>query len=273
MLGGAQQLVRHILRNPIEDPNVVTELGPESTASYALGREESQLRGTPLGGTHSYFLFDRDYLDRKVGEMADTEFHFSHIPFSPALGDILEDKGVRSIIIMRQPRDWIVSAAKDRMHRINGPGPDAKILRLFDRETDVSELIRLYALGSLHFSDIKQPIINATDRYASYADWAVLPEALLIRFEDLVPESGGGSEDRSKRTISRIMQHVGRPLPDDEIQPIYDHAYKPHAPSRGRRGSIGGGEEYSHVLDASDVGEVLASCQSIYEKAKFFSPD
>ncbi len=48
---------------------------------------------------------------------------------------------------------------------------------------------------------------------------------MLVRFEDLIGEQGGGSRDRQVRTVRKIAHHLGTPLDFRETKRVADRAF------------------------------------------------
>lgn len=124
-----------------------------------------------------------------------------HAAFSEQLLDALEAHGARPIQIVRDPRDVVVSFA----HWIDSRPdyyayPYYKGLSLEER---MMRLIRGGAGGSMYLDSL------ATVLDRSYG-WLTSPgRVLVVRFEDLVGQEGGGSAMAQTQAIDSILEWVG----------------------------------------------------------------
>eukprot|EP01008_Symbiontida_sp_HLA12_P000712 NODE_1720_length_558_cov_1.549425_g1706_i0.p1 GENE.NODE_1720_length_558_cov_1.549425_g1706_i0~~NODE_1720_length_558_cov_1.549425_g1706_i0.p1 ORF type:complete len:176 (+),score=52.93 NODE_1720_length_558_cov_1.549425_g1706_i0:3-530(+) len=63
--------------------------------------------------------------------------------------------------------------------------------------------------------------------YRSMLPWREEPECLLIRFEDLIGEKGGGSRSGQRNAVRRIAAHLG--ISQDAAEAAFGKIYDPNA--------------------------------------------
>ena len=89
-----------------------------------------------------------------------------------------------------------------------------------------------------------------------------MPGVLVVRFEDLVGEAGGGSRDVQDATVEAVARHVGRPLDPARVRAVADRVWSDKS-STFRLGRVGGWREHltaDHVLLFKQVaGEQLVA--------------
>jgi sulfotransferase 6B1 len=149
----------------------------------------------------------------------------AHLPFRPEWGEVLAAAGVRTLVMVRDPRDVAISEA----HFIAGQ-PDHWMHEAFRAAPDTRSRIWLAINGVGELPSLSQ-------RFPPHMAWRDAG-ALMVRFEDLVGPEGGGSLDVQLGTLRRIYEHVGLPLDDQLLLRIRDGLFSDRSPTF-RRGAIG----------------------------------
>lgn len=152
----------------------------------------------------------------------------SHLSFRPEFPAALEKHGVRTVFLMRDPRDTVVSQAhfvtRETKHRQH----DAFV----DQASDRDRLI-LSIQG-----DPTRGVLGIAERLDRYAGW-LTSGAFAVRFEDLVGPGGGGDAATQEAAVRGIYRHLG--LPDDPalVRSVCARLFSSASPTF-RKGSIGG---------------------------------
>lgn len=185
------------------------------------------------------------------GAMLDTlrpgQIAVGHLAFRPERVRAIEERNVRCIFLVRDPRDMVVSRAfyviKDPKHRLR---------EHFRREPDPAKRVRSAIAGDGSWRSI--------DRILREFEGWLDAGALVVRFEDLVGPAGGGDARRQEETLRRIFAHVGVPTSDAELARIQRLAFSERSPTF-RRGSIGDWRRYfddaTKELFSESVGDLL----------------
>lgn len=189
-----------------------------------------------------------------------------HIPWSAGLGELLAETHYHHIFIIRDPRAVFVS----RLRYILDPGAardlyDDRKHFLENDVTDLSPADRVEFL--LQGGDAQQAgvaIRSYGDAYRSALAWTQDPRCLVVRFEDLVGEQGGGSTEAQRQTTERIAAHLGLPL-DGELAAKLDRIYDPTARTF-KSGKIDG---WKTVLEGESLERLLAYCAPLCEEAGY----
>ena len=102
--------------------------------------------------------------------------------------------------------------------------------------------IRGVPLGSPFGSNVSQPDIG-TD-FLRWKGWIDNSEAFAVKFEDLVGERGGGSEDKRLYLVEQILDYLSISMPSDQIKEKFaSYVLNPeesHTFKKGGKGNIGG---------------------------------
>jgi hypothetical protein len=94
--------------------------------------------------------------------------------------------------------------------------------------------------------------------------WQNEPNCLFVRFEDLIGEKGGGSDERQTDTIKRIASYLGIPCDrniDGKIKAIYDPSARTF-----RSGKIDG---WKTSLDGESIELLNKYCQPLCQEAGY----
>lgn len=149
----------------------------------------------------------------------------AHLPFDPAYPELLSRQGVRTLFVIRDPRDIAVSLA----YYVAGQH-DHPLHSLYAERPDLRSRIELAVLGD---GDARPPAPSLESILSGFAGW-LFSGALVVRFEDLIGPRGGGNGDAQAGTIDSIyahlrLQHGGG---------LAGHVFSPASPTF-RKGLIG----------------------------------
>lgn len=127
-------------------------------------------------------------------------FATTHAPHSGELRDLIELLGLKTILVLRDPRAVVVS------HAFYIAGLESNIwhehYRALGEPERVAASIRGLDVGGV------PPLLDITSRFASALPWMDESFNYTTRFEKLVGPSGGGSEAEQLEELSRIAGHL-----------------------------------------------------------------
>ncbi len=165
-------------------------------------------------------------LDGLAGRLRPGQVVASHLRFRPEHPDVLERRGVKGIFLIRDPHDVVVSQAHYVASRT-----DHRAHELF-ADLDLKERIRTAIIG-----DPSHRLASIGERLDYFAGW--LEGLLVVRFEDLVGEAGGGGAEVQRVAVEAIYRHLGMPVDERLLRSICVNLYSADSPTF-RRGAIGG---------------------------------
>lgn len=196
----------------------------------------------------------------KLGSAPDGSIVRCHLMHSQEVCDILSEHRCRSLFIYRDLRDVAVSHARwiNKEKRIF-------LHDVYQKQADFNQQlansIKGLPLGSPFGSNLSQP--NIGEDFMRWRGWLDHPSTLAVRFEDLVGERGGGSEDKRLHTIKQIVDHLNIHLSADQIRlnfasymmnPEESHTFK-----KGGKGFIGGWKQFFTEQHKEDFKRVAGS--------------
>lgn len=126
-----------------------------------------------------------------------------HLPHSEATAGLLRARGLRTLLILRDPRDVVAShaeyVARETTHF------------LFETYQQLTpEERRMRSIWGLPPVAPGQPgLLDVGARFRSALGWARESGVLTLRFEDLVGPRGGGSREAQERDLGRLASAIG----------------------------------------------------------------
>ena len=171
----------------------------------------------------------RSWLNKRLARVPNGWYVTGHANWSPGLEQLLADQGYKTILVIRDPRDVLVShghyVARSKKHFLNAT---YSRLDLAERTLLTLQGGRIDGLDIAPFHTMLERI----DR------WIGRPGVEVIRFEDIVGVAGGGSRARQRAVLGRLSQLSGSNF-DPELIEANLHGRS----NTFRKGKIGSGRE------------------------------
>lgn len=212
-----------------DGPRIVSNSLPKA-GTHLLERalcKYPQIFRAPTRTLHRRTLTESAQLVTRVRGLQPNQVLVTHIEFSPDRAAVLADPAVRSLFLVRDPRDIVVSQA----HFIATRRKHAHHA-LFSETPDISRRFQLLIAGSE-----QHDYPSLRDRLESYAGW-LDSDSLVVRYEDLVGADGGGDSTRQLTALSEIFRHLGLEFASGELQALASATFSGNSPTF-RRGTIG----------------------------------
>ena len=195
---------------------------------------------------------DRRWLKRRLGRVSDGQFVTAHCVHTPELAGLLREQGMRTVCILRDPRDVAVS----QMHHIKQRKQHPVHEGFAALPTDGERLMFSIRGGELGGREM----LSLDERYRRFSGWASEEGAVVVRFEDLVGPRGGGSAGAQRRAVGKVAAHLGVAADEATLARVGEGIFGEG--QTFRKGMIGGWrEEFSaeHERAAEEVaGPLLA---------------
>jgi len=173
-------------------------------------------------GAFSPYYVNADSLRYWLEQLAAKQYIQGHLPWHPQLSDLLDSLDYRYVVIIRDPRavvasllPFIMNAAKTDMgaHFLAADFEPLSFRQRLDFILD-GGFAKQANLAVQAFSEVF---------YAMLA-WQQQTGCLLLRFEDLIGEQGGGDNGLQYRSVVNIAEHLGYEadhLSEQQIASIY----------------------------------------------------
>ncbi len=225
------RLARRFHLAPVVGPKVVSNSIPKAGSHLLLACLEN-MPGLVYTRRHVDWHMSMARLARVLEQVQPGEFITAHLPYAPERAALLTRYRFRMVLMVRDPRDVVVSHAhwvtyrytRGRFHPYfrSLPDEDARLMASIQGTPPLPSGERLDDIGT---------------RVRAYLAWAE-HGAHVVRFEDLVGEAGGGSREVQVRTIIELARFLGIDLSPQTAARLGERLFDPHSPTF-RRGRIG----------------------------------
>lgn len=166
-------------------------------------------------------------LDALLRRLRPGQIVVSHLRFDPGFPSVVRRRAARSIFLVRDPRDIVVS----EVHYICKAG-DHRHHDLFASLPGMKERLRLAIAG-----DTSHDVPSIAERLDAFGGW-LDSGSLLVRFEDLVGPEGGGDRRSQLRAVRSVYDHLGVEADDRLVRSVCARLFSATSPTF-RRGAIG----------------------------------
>jgi len=177
---------------------------------------------------------DWDRLRRTLRRVNRGQFMTAHFPYVEGLDGELDKLGYRTLLILRDPRDIVVSA----QHYITKMSSHDLHRRFTEQYRTDDERITATIEG-FTANEYGRGQDSIGERLERFMPWLTTPGVLVVRFEDLIGQAGGGSRSRQDELVESVARHVGRPLPPERVRAVAGRVWSDKS-STFRQGRVGG---------------------------------
>ena len=181
-------------------------------------------------------VFSPEYLDPRtvskwIAPRTPSSFVKAHIPYSAAFAEVINScPNVRAITIIRDPR---AVAASMIPYVLNAKQWKHSLQDYFETLTNEQRVD--FVLNGGYADPPGLTVLSLATAFENVLDWQKHAGSLVIRFEDLVGEQGGGSFAAQVDTFEAITDHLGIAL-TPEMRARMDEVFDPSSPTfRGGR--------------------------------------
>lgn len=162
----------------------------------------------------------------------------AHTPYSDCDLAVVERLGYRHVVLIRDPRDVLVSQLLFLMRRPTNRF-HAYFQALPDDDTRLMALMHGVPDGAV---DGMIGLPSSGEEFCRFAAWGQ-HGALILRFEDLIGERGGGDHARQLAAIGSLAEFIGVELPPAGAAYIAGQLFNRNA-NTFRKGAIGDWRNY-----------------------------
>jgi hypothetical protein len=178
------------------------------------------------------------------------EYISGHRDYSKEFNNILKKHKVSHILIVRDPRDVVISRTFYILKK-----PTHKLFAHFNgisRNECFIASIKGVDWGNM---------LSIAEVYNRFLPWLNKNSCLVVRFEDLIGTRGGGSDEKQFEVLTNIAKHFGIPLEKSELKEIAYKAFNEGSPTF-RKGQIG---DWANWLD-DEMQAIIKKDTGIFKK-------
>lgn len=174
------------------------------------------------------------WVRRRLAEVGPGQFSRGHVRFSEYFASLLAAGGLRTIHVVRDPRDVAVSHAHYMMARPRHPF-HGHYRRLGDWSARLAFSITGGPVPGVGY------LTSLAGRYRLMEGWRRDPRVLEVRFEALVGSAGGGEDESQRETIGDILRFIEQEPTAEAVERTVETLFG--GTSTFRRGQIGAWRE------------------------------
>jgi hypothetical protein len=250
-----QKMLYGIGFKPPSTLNHQTVSGHRLFCIYRLCNKNNQIDTVPIGVNKPVQVPSR-IVALWLRQIPRGTFITGHIPWSSNLDRILQQLNYKHVLIIRDPRDVLVSW----LHYVLRPEHPVRCDFMHFSE---DEMIA-FAIKGGYLPLSKRKFLGIGDVFRSVYNWKQSQNCLMVKFEDLIGEKGGGSKEDQYRTIQNICNLLEVNLSETELSAVCDNIFDTTAPTF-RRGQVGSWKselkpEWIEIINQS-YSELLSELQ------------
>lgn len=238
----------------LRKPEDVVGIGPHLVEGgrFPLARRFLRGRGPEkvTVGVVTPQQISRRWLARRLSRVPDGCFVTAHCIFTPELARLFREEGMKTVCILRDPRDVAISQMHYLKQLKNHFAHEAFMALPSDHER-LLVAIRGGELGGRH-------LLSLAERYRLFSGWEQDPDTVVAKFEDLVGLKGGGSTQNQRLAVERVAAHVGLSTDESTMRLMEEELFG--AGRTFRKGQIGGWRSEfapAHVRAAKEMAGPL----------------
>lgn len=177
----------------------------------------------------------------KIGSAPDSSIVRAHLMYCEEIKEILRQEQCKVIFIYRDLRDvalsharWVTKETRIFLHDI--------YLQQENLDRQLMCSIKGVPIGTPFGSNLSQPDIGQD--FLRWKGWIEDSNILAVKFEDLIGERGGGSEQKRIEMVEKIVSYLGVNLAPEQIKTQFASSVmnprESHTFMKGAKGRKGG---------------------------------
>lgn len=191
----------------------------DNTLPAKFGKRDISIADSILVGIDDPRPVHRADLERMLLRLRLGSFVSGHPPYSPILESILEQGAYRGILVLRDPRDVVISHAHFVLNT------KSHYLHAYYRSLpNFSSCIDTSMLGFVD-TDTGLRLRSILDRTNDILGWNRSKEFVLVKFEEIIGPKGGGSATAQGTELAKIAEHLGVGVSATDIRRAADRTF------------------------------------------------
>ena len=165
-----------------------------------------------------------------------------HLPAHPELMAVIRERDIKTLLMVRDPRDILVSYVKyvttiDMTHPAH-----SYFVALPNDESRLLAAIK-------GVDGVVSPVSETLHKFSGWLDC----DGMVVRFEDIIGAEGGGSDEKQLKIVNDIAEYLGIALTSDDAAKISGAIYSDSSITF-RQPKLNGWREHfkQHHIDALD---------------------
>lgn len=187
------------------------------------------------------------YVAGRLDSVKPLGFVTGHVPRTEHFRDLLEERQIRMLLMLRDPRDVVVS------HAFYVDSNKRHPLHRFYKELGSLDAQLSFSISGGRTSAAYLESIGS--RTGSVEAWASDAVSFPLRFEDLIGDAGGGSSDLQRFVVAEMLDFLGVETHKRNLGPALSELFG--SSGTFRQGQIGG---WKGLLEDHHLAAIDSSC-------------
>ena len=212
------------------------------------------LVSSELAAKDGKFTVDLKLVNKEFSPVRRGQFCSGHMFYNADLDNYLGDNGFKTLFIIRDPRDVVISRYNYILGLKRHPLHDFFKNELKDKSrildvciSGFDDVSKFRKPGRKKFTDSR--FVGVAEQYKKYAGWISSKNCLVLKFEELRGVNGGGSEELRFEKFKEAIDFIGVDIDDDSLKDKLDSKGS-HKSATFLKGDIGG---WSKHLSAENI--------------------
>lgn len=200
------------------------------------------------------FAVDLSLVNKEFSPVRRGQFCSGHMFYNADLDNYLGDNGFKTLFIIRDPRDVVISRYNYILGLKRHPLHDFFKHELKDKSrildvciSGFDDVSKFRKPGRKKFTDSR--LIGVAEQYKKYAGWISSKNCLVLKFEELRGANGGGTEELRFKKFKEAIDFIGVDIDDQSLEDKLSSKGS-HKSATFHKGDIGGWSKY---LSAENV--------------------
>jgi len=170
-----------------------------------------------------------------ISNLSAQEYLITHAVCNAANVKIFSNADIRIIFMLRDPRDQIISLAHFIKRRSYWKIDQLSVSEII---TQIIQNYSLYYNPSIGLQEDVLLSVNQNSFYQLYLPWQSYEFVYTVKYEDLVGNKGGGSDEKQLQAMCNIASHLHIAVNREDLRQIQNQLYD-QTSSTFRTGKIG----------------------------------
>ena len=193
----------------------------------------------PLCRTLSEPKLSVDRIITRLENIKTNQFLIGHLWYDDKYQDAMQKRSVKQIVVIRDLRDVLIS----KLFYILNNDRDHILHSKLNTIQSISKQLEMLLIGcKLPNEDIRDDLTGLVYEWSKFKKWINQKSVIIVKFEDLIGESGGGSKDNQVRVVKTISQFLDIEMSNKHIDEVCRKIFYSKSKTF-RSGKIGGWKE------------------------------
>ena len=130
-----------------------------------------------------------------------SQYSLAHINYKKSTAETIDSLKIKHVFMIRDPRDVAISFYKHATYKPEKVAPIG-CYNYFNSLDNNNERIQAVIKG------VPNVMPNIRERYDNKLKWLEEKNICVVKFEDIIGEKGGGTENAQKQTLEKVLDYI-----------------------------------------------------------------